>query len=124
MGLLNKRNNKNTSKMEMLDDTTMDMDMDMNMDMDMDMDKDMMDYDYDKDMMDYDMDDDMMRGGKGMRMGGGHAIMAMLLMETIGSSLMTFRWTKDYSSYNGGATNYWEMANMVCNYGNLVSSGS
>lgn len=94
----------------------MDMDMDKDMDMDMDYDKDM-DMDWDKDM---DMDDDMMRGMRGM--GGGHMIMGMLLMETIGSSLMTFRWAKDFSSYPVvGGTNWWEMANMVCNYGNLVS---
>jgi len=89
--------------MEMMDDT-MPMDMDMDMDKDMDWgDKDM---DWgDKDMMDY--DDDMKMGGKGMRMGGGHAIMAMLLMETIGSSLMTFRWTKDYDNWPvPGGTNY------------------
>merc|ERR1712010_145312 len=90
MGLLNKRNQKHTSKMEMVDD------------------------------MEMDMNGDMMRGMRGM--GGGHMIMGMLLMETIGSSLMTFRWAKDFSSYPVvGGTNWWEMANMVCNYGNLVS---
>ena len=80
------------------------------------------DDDVDKEMV---MDDDMM--GKGMRMGGAHMLMGMFLMETIGSGLMTFRWTaadKFDTWEDAWGVNWWSWANMVCNYGNFTASVS
>merc|ERR1711934_764621 len=77
-------------------------------------------------MEDMDGDMDMKMGGKGMMMMGGMMpIIAMLAMEAVGSGLKLFRWTSatKYDGYSVvGTTNFWQIANQVSGYGNLVLS--